>query len=161
LQSFRTKVVSNKCPHFWDHISSQICVFRFRSTLIIILASTLINIFQGIFRFQDFKVSWFCSVEGFEDLRFKDFDILGTQSFRYREEWGKMKHGFYILMKRTLNLFLLKNNMGVSLCPRRFCVSYSPIRPYNAFFMLSKFQDYQDSRFQGFKKFLIIKVLRK
>jgi hypothetical protein len=45
------------------------------------------------------------------------------------ETRGKMKHEFYILMKRTLNLFLLKNNMSVSLCPRRFCVlqPHSPL----------------------------------
>jgi hypothetical protein len=52
-------------------------------------------------------------------------------SFDMGQTWGKMKHDFFILMKRTLNLFLLKNNMSVSLCPRRFCVSHSPICPYN------------------------------
>jgi hypothetical protein len=46
------------------------------------------------------------------------------------ETRGKMKDEFYFLMKRTLNLFLLKNNMSVSLCPRRFSISHSPILPY-------------------------------
>jgi hypothetical protein len=40
------------------------------------------------------------------------------------------RNPIYFLLKRTLNLFLLKNNMSVSLCPRRFCVSYSSIQPY-------------------------------
>jgi hypothetical protein len=46
------------------------------------------------------------------------------------ETRGKMKHQFYFLMKQTLSLFLVQNNISVSLSPRRFCVSYSPIHPY-------------------------------
>jgi hypothetical protein len=49
------------------------------------------------------------------------------------ETWGKMKHEFNFLMKRSFNLFLLKNNMSVSLCPRRFIVSNSPILPYTTY----------------------------
>jgi hypothetical protein len=41
-----------------------------------------------------------------------------------------MKNQIYFLMEQTLNLFLLKNNISVSLCPRRFRVSYSPNLPY-------------------------------
>jgi hypothetical protein len=45
------------------------------------------------------------------------------------ETRGKMKHQFFF-MKQTLSLFLVQNNISVSLSPRRFCVSYSPIHPY-------------------------------
>jgi hypothetical protein len=54
------------------------------------------------------------------------------------ETRGKMKHQFYFLMKQTLNLFLHKNNISVSLCPRRCCTSYSPIRPYSIFPKISR-----------------------
>jgi hypothetical protein len=55
-------------------------------------------------------------------------DLCGGRTGLY-ETRGKMKHELYFLLKRTLNLFLLKNNMSVSLCPTQFCVSYSPIHP--------------------------------
>jgi hypothetical protein len=45
-----------------------------------------------------------------------------------------MKCQFCFFDETTLNLFLLKNNMSVSLCPRQFSVSYSPILPYHHLF---------------------------
>jgi hypothetical protein len=48
-----------------------------------------------------------------------------------------VKHQFYFLMKQTLNLFLLKNNMSVSLCPAFHTAPFSPKQ--DAYFVEKKF----------------------